>query len=78
MNQASKGSIAELKDLIDDIYCRFPLVDVIAATKKHIAFQLENTHLKSEHQKELDKYLVCLTFGMAREFSLREFSLNDS
>lgn len=65
-----EGSIAELEDLIDDIYCRFPLEDVIAATKKHIAFLLRNDHLKPEYRKELDKYLVCLTFGLAREFSL--------
>ncbi len=65
-----EGSVAELEDLIEDIYCRFPFEDVIAATNKHIAFILRNTNLKPEYRKKLEKYLIYLTFGLAREFSL--------
>lgn len=58
--QANKGSIAELEDLIEDIHSRFPLEDVIAATKKHIEFRLRNIHLKPEFRKELEKHLAVL------------------
>lgn len=58
-----KGGISELEDLIEDIYCRFPLEDAIAATKKHIEFRLRNIHLKSKFRKELEKYLAVLAAG---------------
>ena len=61
--QVNKGSIVELEDLIEDIYCRFPLQDVITATKKHIEFRLRNIHLKPKFRKELENYLACLAAG---------------
>ena len=70
MIETSKGNIAELEDLIEDIYGRFPFEDILAATNKHIALKLRNNDLKPEYREKLEKYTNFTTFGMAREFSL--------
>lgn len=55
------GSANELKDLVDDIHCRFPTIDVISTILKHTRHRLRNPYL-SEYMRDLlsdyEKHLV--------------------
>jgi len=54
------GSKDELQDLVDDIHCRFPTVDVISAILAHTKNRLSNPHLSIYMRALLSDYGTCL------------------
>jgi hypothetical protein len=67
VKEANKGSFFELKDLLDDIYCRFPLEEIIFATQNLIKKRLNSGQLSPEYKSQLTVYLKGLAAGESDE-----------